>query len=232
MEGGITRQRAYIWLALALLIILGVSLAWIHSRQHPSNPVTAPVSDSIVALLEQQSDTPHSPTPHHSFSSRPHYSSRPAHSTSPTSSSIHYTPRKTLTFELNSADSIDLVQLYNIGPTIAHRIIRYRALLGGFVNIEQLREVYGIDSARFADIAPHLYVDPLSIQLIDINQADIAQLKRHPYLDYYQAKAIVTLRQRSGSYHTTADLLNIPIIEKETFTKIQPYLTCNSQPSK
>ena len=222
MEGGLTRQRAYIWLALALLIILGASLAWIHSRQHPSNPVTAPVSDSIVALLEQHTDTPHSPTPHHSFSSRPHYSSRPAHATSPTSSSIHYSPHKTLSFELNSADSIDLIQLYNIGPTIAHRIIRYRALLGGFVNIEQLREVYGIDSTRFADIAPHLYVDSLSI----------THIKRHPYLDYYQAKAIVTLRQRSGSYRTTADLLNIPIIEKETFTKIQPYLTCNSQPSK
>ena len=65
MEGGLTRQRAYIWLALALLIILGASLAWIHSRQHPSNPVTAPVSDSIVALLEQHPDPPHSPTPRH-----------------------------------------------------------------------------------------------------------------------------------------------------------------------
>ena len=125
-----------------------------------------------------------------------------------------------------------MVQLYNIGPVIARRILKYRSLLGGYVRKEQLREVYGIDSARYNDIAPHLTVDPSRITPIDINTADIDRLKRHPYLDYYQAKAIIRLREEKGAYAGVRDILNIPIIDSETFTRIEPYLICNSQPNK
>ena len=89
-----------------------------------------------------------------------------------------------------------------------------------------------MDSARYNDIAPHLYVDPADITQLDLNQASLDQLKRHPYLDYYQAKAIVQLRDAVGPYHNIQDILNIPIIDKETYTHIAPYLSCNSQPSK
>jgi DNA uptake protein ComE-like DNA-binding protein len=155
-------------------------------------------------------------------------------SATPAYSSFYQTqyPKKSLSFELNTADSLDLVQLYNIGPVIARRILKYRSLLGGYVRKEQLREVYGIDSARYNDIAPHLTVDPSRITPIDINTADIDRLKRHPYLDYYQAKAIIRLREERGAYAGVRDILNIPIIDSETFTRIEPYLICNSQPNK
>ena len=135
-------------------------------------------------------------------------------------------------FSANSADSIDLVQLYNIGPTIARRILKYRSLLGGFFCKEQLLEVYGIDSTRFSDIAPYLTVNRSAIVPININTADINRLKRHPYLDYYQAKAIVLLRDANGPYLKVSDILNIPIIDTTTFKRIEPYLSCNSQQNK
>ena len=137
-----------------------------------------------------------------------------------------------LVFELNSADSLDLVQLYNIGPTIARRILKYRSLLGGYYCKEQLHEVYGIDSARYADIAPHLTVNSALVTRLDLNTATIDQLKRHPYLDYYQAKAIVRMREEKGAFNQVSDILNIPIIDTQTFKHIEPYLTCNSQPNK
>ena len=140
--------------------------------------------------------------------------------------------KKPLVFELNSADSLDLVQLYNIGPTIARRILKYRSLLGGYYCKEQLHEVYGIDSARYADIAPHLTVNSALVTRLDLNTATIDQLKRHPYLDYYQAKAIVRMREEKGAFNQVSDILNIPIIDTETFKHIEPYLTCNSQPNK
>ena len=89
-----------------------------------------------------------------------------------------------------------------------------------------------MDSARYNDIAPHLYTDPADITQIDLNSVTLDQLKRHPYLDYYQAKAIVQLRDATGLYHNIEDILKIPIIDNETYTHIAPYLTCNSQPNK
>ena len=134
--------------------------------------------------------------------------------------------------ELNSADSMDLVQLYNIGPAFAKRILKYRARLGGFVEKTQLWEVYGMDSVRYNDIAPYVSVNSDGIELIDINSASVDQLKRHPYLDYYQAKAIVRMREQAGLYSDICDLKKVAIIDNETYNKILPYLTCNSLQNK
>ena len=203
MEGGMTRKRGYLWLAL---ILVGATLASLAAQPKGSNPSLPLVpSDSTLNCEFRISN----------FKIQ----------------NYQY-PKKALSFELNTADSLDLVQLYNIGPVIARRILKYRSLLGGYVRKEQLREVYGIDSARYNDIAPHLTVDPSRITPIDINTADIDRLKRHPYLDYYQAKAIIRLREERGAYAGVRDILNIPIIDSETFTRIEPYLICNSQPNK
>ena len=208
MEGGMTRKRGYLWLTI---LLTGITMTCLAVQPNGTDPNLPPLPDDT--LLSPPSETI---------------------SATPASSSFYQTqyPKKTLSFELNTADSLDLVQLYNIGPVIARRILKYRSLLGGYVRKEQLREVYGIDSARYNDIAPHLTVDPSRITPIDINTADIDRLKRHPYLDYYQAKAIIRLREEKGAYAGVRDILNIPIIDSETFTRIEPYLICNSQPNK
>jgi len=143
-----------------------------------------------------------------------------------------YHKSKRITVELNSADSLDLVQLYNVGPSFAKRILKYRTLLGGFVSKEQLWEVYGMDSVRYNDIAPYVTINPEGVTRMDLNNATIDQLKRHPYLDYYQAKAIVRMREQAGLYKNIEDLRKVSIIDKETYTKLIPYLTCNSQQNK
>jgi DNA uptake protein ComE-like DNA-binding protein len=208
MEGGMTRKRGYLWLTI---LLTGITMTCLAVQPNGTDPNLPPLPDDT--LLSPPSETI---------------------SATPASSSFYQTqyPKKSLSFELNTADSLDLVQLYNIGPVIARRILKYRSLLGGYVRKEQLREVYGIDSARYNDIAPHLTVDPSRITPIDINTADIDRLKRHPYLDYYQAKAIIRLREEKGAYAGVRDILNIPIIDSETFTRIEPYLICNSQPNK
>ncbi len=208
MEGGMTRKRGYLWLTI---LLTGITMTCLAVQPNGTDPNLPPLPDDT--LLSPPSETI---------------------SATPASSSFYQTqyPKKSLSFELNTADSLDLVQLYNIGPVIARRILKYRSLLGGYVRKEQLREVYGIDSARYNDIAPHLTVDPSRITPIDINTADIDRMKRHPYLDYYQAKAIIRLREEKGAYAGVRDILNIPIIDSETFTRIEPYLICNSQPNK
>ena len=229
MEGGMTRKRGYLWLAL---ILVGATMASLAAQPKGSNPSLPLVpSDSTLNFEFRISNFEiNQPALKHLHNQA--FKQYSDFRISNFKIQNYQYPKKALSFELNTADSLDLVQLYNIGPVIARRILKYRSLLGGYVRKEQLREVYGIDSARYNDIAPHLTVDPSRITPIDINTADIDRLKRHPYLDYYQAKAIIRLREEKGAYAGVRDILNIPIIDSETFTRIEPYLICNSQLNK
>jgi DNA uptake protein ComE-like DNA-binding protein len=229
MEGGMTRKRGYLWLAL---ILVGASLASLAAQPKGSNPSLplVPSDSTLNSEFRISNFEINQPALKHLHNQA--FKQYSDFRISNFKIQNYQYPKKALSFELNTADSLDLVQLYNIGPVIARRILKYRSLLGGYVRKEQLREVYGIDSARYNDIAPHLTVDPSRITPIDINTADIDRLKRHPYLDYYQAKAIIRLREERGAYAGVRDILNIPIIDSETFTRIEPYLICNSQPNK
>jgi long-subunit acyl-CoA synthetase (AMP-forming) len=90
-------------------------------------------------------------------------------------------------------DSTTLVELPQIGPYTAVRIIEFREKLGGFIDKEQLRDVKGMDSARFATIQPYINIGEVETRKIDINRADFKALVHHPYLNYEQVKRITLL---------------------------------------
>jgi competence ComEA-like helix-hairpin-helix protein len=54
--------------------------------------------------------------------------------------------RKQQAIDINTADSAAWVALNGIGPGFAKRIMTYREKLGGFYQVDQLKEVYGLDS--------------------------------------------------------------------------------------
>jgi DNA uptake protein ComE-like DNA-binding protein len=128
-----------------------------------------------------------------------------------------------MVIEINTADSAMLVRLRGIGPVFADRILKYRGLLGGYVNPIQLLEVYGMDSSRYHQIEDKIRVDPASIQKIAVNRAEFKQLLRHPYLDYETVKDIFNYRQRSGPI-LNADSLRKVIAYDPMFEKISPYI--------
>ena len=100
--------------------------------------------------------------------------------------------------DLNQADSTALVALPQIGEVMASRIHRYRSRLGGFVSMEQLYEIRGMDTARFEAIKPYIVLEANEISKINVNQDEFKALLRHPYLEYEQVKAIVNHRERKG----------------------------------
>ncbi|MFM6953739.1 MAG: helix-hairpin-helix domain-containing protein [Sphingobacteriaceae bacterium] len=128
--------------------------------------------------------------------------------------------------ELNTADSLALEQVSGIGPAFASRILKYRERLGGFYSLEQLKEVYGVDSAHFVQWMPQLQLNTGLLRKININTASFEEFKRHPYLSYKQINALLQYRKQHGAYATLADLKNIPLFTDEILRKLAPYLIC------
>jgi competence protein ComEA len=126
--------------------------------------------------------------------------------------------------DLNTADSVTLLTLYGIGPSFAKRIIKYRNLLGGFYSKSQLLEVYGFDQDRFDKIEDKIEVSSGGIKKININNIKTDELKKHPYFDYYTAKALVDQRIILGKFTSMQQIKEIPLIHEELFNKIKNYL--------
>ncbi len=127
--------------------------------------------------------------------------------------------------ELNSADSADLIALPGIGPWFAGRIIRYRELLGGFVNPVQLLEVYGMDTARYNGIISSVTADSTNIQRIDLNNSTFQEVISHPYINREETYAIFRYRDFVDSIRDPGNILRDQIIDRERFMRIVPYLT-------
>lgn len=126
--------------------------------------------------------------------------------------------------EINGADSAKLTQIRGIGPAFALRILAYRERLGGFLNKEQLKEVYGIDTVKYAQIKNEVSINPAYITRIKINEVDFEGLRKSPYLTNKQTNAIIQYRKQHGDFRSIGDLKNIVILDENILHKIAPYI--------
>ena len=127
--------------------------------------------------------------------------------------------------ELNVADSQQLERLPRIGPALARRIITYRNRLGGFIEIGQLREVWGLQDSVFEAIQSFFVVDSQKITRIEINSVSLEALRVHPYFGYRTAQAIVAFRNQHGTYDSLEEIQQIISIDEKSYRKIIQYLT-------
>ena len=133
------------------------------------------------------------------------------------------TERKVWNIELNSADTIALVELPGIGSKLAQRIINFRDRLGGFYSIDQVGETYGLADSIFKKIKPYLHING-GVKKININTATRDELKLHPYIKWNLANILVEYRNQHGHYKSIEELKNISSIDATLFLKIAPYL--------
>ena len=126
--------------------------------------------------------------------------------------------------DLNTVDSTTLVELPQIGPYTAVRIIEFREKLGGFVDKEQLRDVKGMDDARFAAIQPYINLGAIEIRKVDVNRADFKTLVHHPYLSYEQVKCIFNQREKRGMIKNWAQLEALLKEEGEVNPLLEQYV--------
>jgi DNA uptake protein ComE-like DNA-binding protein len=132
--------------------------------------------------------------------------------------------RKHSLVDLNRCDSASLVELPGIGPVLAARIIKYRNILGGFIAVSQLKEVYGLPEETCNIIAPMVSADSLSIRKIRINTAEYKDLIRHPYFQKNEVSAILKYKELKGEINDIKVMTENNLISEETARRIKGYL--------
>jgi DNA uptake protein ComE-like DNA-binding protein len=135
--------------------------------------------------------------------------------------------RETYVVELNSADTNELVKLKGIGRGYARRIAAHRSLLGGYMSIEQLTDIYGITPELVESIRGNVRIDTMAAKRIYLNMVSYSDLKTHPYLTDYQARAIIYYRETKGNFVKINELVDYKLLDPKTFDKIRKYIILN-----
>jgi DNA uptake protein ComE-like DNA-binding protein len=127
--------------------------------------------------------------------------------------------------ELNTADTAILKKVPGIGAVFARRIVNYRNLLGGYYSVTQLGEVYGIDEDRYNALLPWFSADPSLISRLNVNLLSQDSLRRHPYINYGQAKVMTQLRRQKGKLTGWENLLLLNEFTDDDRIRLQHYLS-------
>lgn len=121
---------------------------------------------------------------------------------------------------LNTADTTALKTIPGIGPYFARKIVQYGVRLGGYVNIDQLDEIedFPLESKQY------LVIQDAQPKKLNINQLSLNELKRHPYINYYQARAIEDYRRLHGPLKSLNDLRLSKDFPPEAIERLMPYV--------
>jgi DNA uptake protein ComE-like DNA-binding protein len=128
--------------------------------------------------------------------------------------------KETETLLLNEADTNALRKVPGIGSAFARAIVNYRQRLGGFVKTEQLMEIDGFPEEALA----YLKVENPHPRKLNINRLSLNELKRHPYINFFQAKAITDYRRLRGPIHSLQDLRLSKDFPPEAIQRLEPYV--------
>lgn len=136
-----------------------------------------------------------------------------------------FSKKSTASIDANNADSNTYQSLPGIGAGYARRIVKFRDKLGGFYSVNQVAETFGLPDSTFQKIKGHLQISEEGIKKININLADLEQLKEHPYIRYKLANAIVQYRSQHGNFLSVEDIKKIMLVTDEVYLKLYVYLT-------
>lgn len=133
----------------------------------------------------------------------------------------HYPAKLQLseTIDLNTADTTLLQRVPGIGRYFAREIASYRQRLGGFYSADQLMEIEDFPEKALPYFVVHGTTTKLAVNRLTLNQ-----LKRHPYLNYYQAKAIADYRRLRGPLKSLSDLRLLKDFSADDLERLSHYV--------
>lgn len=157
-----------------------------------------------------------------------------------------------LGIDINSATAADLQQLPGVGPGLAHRIISYRNMMGGFGSSDELGNIRGMSDRKLALIQPHIFVGASYLPRLhslgtgtgefpdvpsmlpseafqvgrglDINVATVAELEALPGIGQASAERIIANRTAAGNFPGTQSLTRVKGIGSRLLSRMEPSL--------
>lgn len=123
--------------------------------------------------------------------------------------------------DVNTADTSILKKIPGIGSVISRNIVNYRNRLGGFYNTAQLLEVQYVDSTllKWFEVKSNIF------RKIRINKAGIDELRSHPYMDFYKAKAIIDFRRKRGPIDGMSQISMFEEFSEQDIDKLSHYFS-------
>lgn len=156
---GFTRQEQQIILFLVVSLLIG-SFLKVYNRIQQKVKVAAvepgqieafkTYADSLEQVANEAIEAPNLPGTESDEIAVVDAISSSANSDRPTET------ESTLLLDLNTASKEELQSLPRVGPVLAQRIVDYRAQIGAFGEIEELKKVKGIGDKTFEKIKPYV----------------------------------------------------------------------------
>ena len=122
---------------------------------------------------------------------------------------------------LNTADTTQLKKVPGIGSGWARRIVGYGSRLGGYVSVDQLRELDGFPEEALA----YFVVSQPQTRKLNLNTLTLNQLRQHPYINFYQARAITDYRRLKGNLQSLDQLRLLSDFTPEAIQRLKPYVS-------
>lgn len=127
--------------------------------------------------------------------------------------------------DINLASAEDLKAVYGIGDGLSARILKEKEKLGGFVNMKQIEDIWGLSDEAIENINKGFTVQALpAVKKVNINKANLKELMQFPYFKYPTAKAIVTFRSMNGAIQSVEELTKISEFPVDKIEIIALYL--------
>lgn len=127
--------------------------------------------------------------------------------------------------DINQATQEDLIKVYGIGEGLSERILKQKEILGGFVSMEQMKDIWGLSPEVIEKLNAQFKVGVIpNVKKIKINDASAKELSQFPYFRYPLNKEIITYRSMNGDISKIEDLTKIKGFPVEKIKIIALYL--------
>ncbi len=131
---------------------------------------------------------------------------------------------KNLKKDINEVEEFDFLKVKGIGKVLSSRIVKYRKYIKGFSTLDQLYEVYGLDSLAVDNVKNHFEIQKLpELKKIKISEASLYDLSRIPYINKEESTEIIKLRTRQKKI-ILEDLFHITGFDSLKISRISLYL--------
>jgi DNA uptake protein ComE-like DNA-binding protein len=128
--------------------------------------------------------------------------------------------------DLNKATAEELKSVSGIGEKLSARIVKFRKTLGGFLEKDQLNDVYGLKPEVIDRLFKKFQIQSKpTIKKLNINEATFKEILHLPYINYELTKKIFQYKDEFAEFQDLKELKKIEGFPLDKYDRIVLYLT-------